>query len=354
MYQYWNLTLKRELMKVKSEFTRSRVSLLEFTRMPLTGAAPPGGASAAAANGAPAAIPHEVVWGPISKEEADACGAPAPCSAVLLSPLRTATAVTVMENVMAVFPQDVLPRATDTQETLVARLAASSFLDDGLVRKGGNQSRFIRLNKTNYAQARTLSWAEGASPGPAEWDEGGASSPFLLPFYRNPTRLTEDHAICSPWPAPVQALRDFCHQLAYPYLGPVSRAKKQDHVEVKIYYTMFKSKIGKHRDNFTSDQLYQYFSSGTHPFDPTSTAERAKRGQLQGSDFMIWTTGTSPMEWTISFPKNRSKHFVRKTAEYVVHPTFQCEVGNGTLLVFPCFSDFFFAHSAVFSPVAAQ
>ena len=341
-------------MKIKSEFTRSRVRPLEFTRMPLAGAAPPVGASATNASVASVPIPHEVVWGPISKEEADACGAPAPCSAVLLSPLRTATAVTVMESVMAAFPQDVLPLATDTQETLVARLAASSFLDDGLVRQGGNQSHFIRLNKTNYAQARTVSWAEGAPPGPVEWDEGGASQPFLLPFYRNPTRLTEDHAICSPWPAPVQALRDFCHQLAYPYLGPLSRANKQDHVEVKIYYTMFKSKIGKHRDNFTGDQLYQYFSTGTHPFDPASTAERAKRGQLQGSDFMIWTMGNAPMVWTVSFPRNRSRHCVRKTAEYVVHPTFQCEVGNGTLLVFPCFSDLFFAHSAEFSPVGLQ
>jgi hypothetical protein len=259
-----------------------------------------------------------------------------------------------MESVMAAFPQDVLPRASDTQETLIARLAASSFLDDGLVRQGGNQSRFIRLNTTNYAQARTVSWAEGAPSVPAVGDDGGAGQPLLLPFYRNPTRLTEDDAICSPWPAPVQALRDFCHQLAYPYLGPLSRAYKQDHLEVKIYYTIFKSKIGNHRDNFTGDQLYQYFSSGTHPFDPASTAKRAKRGQLQGSDFVIWTMGNAAMVWSVTFPEDRSKNCVRKTTEYVVHPTFQCEVGNGTLLVFPCFSDFFFAHGAVFSPACLE
>ena len=233
-------------------------------------------APTAVATHAPRAIAHEVVWGPISKEEADACRALAPCSAVLLSPLQTAAYPAVEQAVRAVIPQEILPRDSDTADSLRKRLAQSAFLDDGLVRKGGAGGRHIRLNTTDYAQARTVSWAEGPCAASQD-DEGGASESVLLPFYRNPTRLSDDDVICRPWPAAVQALRDFCHALAYPYMGELSRAHKQDHLEVKIYYTLFKSKIGKHRDNFTGEQLYDYLANGVHPFSPASTAARANR-----------------------------------------------------------------------------
>ena len=94
-------------------------------------------APTAVATHAPRAIAHEVVWGPISKEEADACRALAPCSAVLLSPLQTAAYAAVEQAVRAVIPQEILPHDSDTADSLRKRLAQSAFLDDGLVRKGG-------------------------------------------------------------------------------------------------------------------------------------------------------------------------------------------------------------------------
>ena len=74
-------------------------------------------ARTAVASQAPGAIAHEVVWGPVSKEEADACRALAPCSAVLLSPLRTAAYAAVEEAVRGVIPQEILPRDSDTADS---------------------------------------------------------------------------------------------------------------------------------------------------------------------------------------------------------------------------------------------
>ena len=294
-------------------------------------------------------IAHEVVWGPVRLEEARRCGAFVPCSSLLLAPVRNASMESLMHLALAAIPPEILPRENDTTYTLIPRLDQSSFLDDCLVRKGGFVGRSLqRLNATTYPQARTVSWAEPCEH--SVGDEGRADAGVLLPFYLNPNRVSAEHVKCRAWPLVIKNLRDFCHALALPYFGEFSRNNKHNHVELKIYYTLLKSHIGRHRDNFDSRQLFKYLDTGTSPFMASPASRRL--GQAMGSDVMIWTMGNAPMSLKLSFPAGKTKYAVQKTSEYILEPSFECECVDGTLFVFHCLDDLFFAHEAEFTPVA--
>ena len=100
--------------------------------------------------------PGEVVWGPIGIEEAAAAGSRMPSASVVLrgivdDQLRTA-ALSVVPREVLQWPED------DSVKSLISRLAASTFLEDSHVLKGGgNGKRYIRLNETSYAQPRRRS-----------------------------------------------------------------------------------------------------------------------------------------------------------------------------------------------------
>ena len=106
-------------------------------------------------------VEHELVWGPVSSDDAASAGSARPAASVVVKPtIAPAFAAAAMQCV----PADVLPRVGDTTESLVARLAASPFLDDAHVLNNGNGKRGragkrTRLNATSYPQPRRKSWS---------------------------------------------------------------------------------------------------------------------------------------------------------------------------------------------------
>ena len=106
--------------------------------------------------------PGEVVWGPIGIEDAAAAGSRMPSASVVLrgivdDQLRTAA--------LSAVPREVLQWPEDSVKNLISRLAASTFLEDSHVLKGGgNGKRYIRLNATGYAQPRRRSWSVLVAP----------------------------------------------------------------------------------------------------------------------------------------------------------------------------------------------
>ena len=101
-------------------------------------------------------LPFHRVWGPISQEASTSVGAEFATSSVLIEPLFEAE---VVDAAIATVPVDVLPLPCDTKETLTARIAASSFLEDSHVLKGGSGPQRVRLNATSYPQPRRRSWS---------------------------------------------------------------------------------------------------------------------------------------------------------------------------------------------------
>jgi hypothetical protein len=86
---------------------------------------------------------EELLWGPISPAVAWEAGSGFPASSILLKPSIDPE---LRAQVLAEVPPDVIPTCDDTVDSLVARLSASSFLEDSHVQMSGCLKRRVRLN----------------------------------------------------------------------------------------------------------------------------------------------------------------------------------------------------------------
>ena len=123
-----------------------------------------------------------VLWGPVTKQVADAIGVPTAVASVLLRPSSAkAEAAVRME---ALVPVNILPTTGDNPKSLVARLAESEYLHPKSVLSRGNgtgQRKYIDLNSTHYAQPRRVQW--GAPMKVRRPQDEHESSSVRLPCY---------------------------------------------------------------------------------------------------------------------------------------------------------------------------
>jgi hypothetical protein len=279
----------------------------------------------------PSFMNHKRLWGPILAAEAEACGALAPVASVLLEPTRLHS---VAQSVNALLPDALFPHASDTADSLASRLSASDFLDPIVVRDCGNGRRgLVPLNETKHAQPRRVSWS-------VTFSALGADGNPELQLLQYPHAYHQS-VHCRPMPMPVFNLGVELWRVAWPYLTEVCLQSPPDHCELLCYYTLFNSSMGRHRDNFSPQDLAEYFVSGK---DPRSGAKRA---QLADSNVLIWSVGNAPMTLHLSFP--RSIADAGKAKLYVKHPTLSFRLCGGTLFVFAPLDDLFFCHECCFS-----
>ena len=97
---------------------------------------------------------------------------------------------------------------------------------------------------------------------------------------------------------------------------------------------------GRHRDGFTSADLYAYYATGKDPF------EEDQWGQAKGTDVLIFTIGTAEMVMGLSFPVDKLSALDRAT--YIQPSALNIPLRPGTLLVFRPLDDLFFCHEVRF------
>ena len=271
------------------------------------------------------------LWGPVLATEAKACGALAPVASVLLRPTLLGS---VAQSVNALLPAALFPQASDTATTLASRLSESDFLDAIVVPEAGNGRRGeVLLNKTEYAQPRRVSWSVTF---PALGADG---QPELLLLQYPHAYHKSVH--CKPMPMPVFNLGVELWKVAWPYLTDDCQQSPPNHCELLCYYTLFKSSMGRHRDNFSPRDLAEYLTTGKDP------RNGAKRSQLADSNVLIWSVGNAPMTLHLSFPTSIAA--AGKAKDYVKHPTLSFQLCGGTLFVFAPLDDLFFCHECSFS-----
>ena len=106
-------------------------------------------------------------------------------------------------------------------------------------------------------------------------------------------------------PPAIDELVKFAAQLARPWLTTPSLARSPDSCELCIYYTAFESKIGRHRDNFSSRDLTTYL----HTKDP-SVLYRQRNSQLANSNVLIMSLGNAPMVLKLVHDVRHDAHVV--------------------------------------------
>ena len=277
------------------------------------------------------------VWGPVQEERARELGALAAASSVLLKP--THAPADLLSRVRDAVPSEVLPVAGDTADTLRDRLKTSAFLHDSWVLKKGNgKGGYVSLNSTKYSQPRRVRWSTPASQVSSDGDGDRLFRGLAYPHYY--TRSPLD-ATCEPMPDAIQELSRWCHGLAQPFLAPGSCRSAPNSVELCLYYTAFKSQMGRHRDNFVSSDLTTYLASR----DP-SILNTGQNSQVPNSNVLIWSMGDAPMVLQLSYPAYGRNAGDRTT--YKCHPEFSVPCDDGTLFVFSPLDDLFYAHQVRF------
>ena len=189
-------------------------------------------------------------WGPVPSFASRLAGGRFPTSSLMLVPyIPEPVRIAALNEI----PKDVLPCEGDTVRSLVARLSTSSFLEDSHVLRGGKGPGRVRLNSTSYPQPRRRSWSVVVEP-PHEDADGDHIS--ILFNYTAYGRLPSDwHARAMP--RAIWDLNLILWRASFPFLTEVSQRSPPTGCQLLLYYTLFQSCMGRHRDNYTSEQMME-------------------------------------------------------------------------------------------------
>ena len=312
-----------------------------------------GEAAAAREEPTPSVLPHARLWGPVLAAEAHSVGALTSAASVLIRPSDTCMNIwSMFARVRALLPEGIYPRSDDTAVTLARRLGESAFLDDIHFPRGGHgaHGRFVRLNATPYPQPRRVTGSEEAAAAHLVPSVGWVQPLYAYTQARRPPQDWR----CRPMPPELSKFKDELWRLALPYLGPVSARSPPNACQLMLYYVLFGSAIGRHRDNYCTADLLRALEPSLPGKDNLSfdghTASGDTNSQVVHSDVLVWSDGDS-MTLTLSFPPPHDPTANRD--DYVVHPEFRVRCGAGTLFVFRTPDDLFFCHEAAFDDAVA-
>ena len=128
-------------------------------------------------------LPAVRVWGPVPKEQAVGVGALAAASSVVLAPQQAP--VWLFNSLAALVPDEVLPRASDTAQTLRGRLQSSAFLHPirTMAKGHGRGGRYVELNATTYPQPRRVQWGTPTVPEHTDADGDRVVQCLCYPHY---------------------------------------------------------------------------------------------------------------------------------------------------------------------------
>lgn len=290
----------------------------------------------------------ELLWGPIAEADARDVGAHSPTATVLLRP---ALDQGIRARALAEIPVAMWSLPEDTASSLRDRIAASDFFEDSHVLKGGNgrgTGRRVRLNATTYPQPRRRSWSVTVK-GP-HVDEDGDVVQRLLNYTaagRNPSDWR-----AARMPRSVFELGATLWNVVLLLLTPACQRHPPTGCQLLGYYTLFRGRIPRHRDNYTTQHMIDAVEGRA---TVASLLEGSHHGgdansQMTGSNVLVWTEGDADMTFALSFFPDGDVTSNRQN--YVIHPTFCCALGSGTLLVFNPTDDLNFCHEAYFEPGA--
>ena len=120
----------------------------------------------------------------------------------------------------------------------------------------------------------------------------------LRPHRRGCLLLTHPDARVQPWCAALAALA------ALPHLCEESRCCPPTHCQLLLYYALFKSAMGRHRDNYTVKHLRTQLAGAES--EGTSTHAGMENSQTLGSEVLLYTEGNTPMDFALSFPPHHA------------------------------------------------
>ena len=116
-------------------------------------------------------------------------------------------------------------------------------------------------------------------------------------------------------------------------------------------YSLFHSRMGRHRDNFNCGDAADAFLRGKDVFAASAGHSVSATGcsQVPLSDVLVYSEGDMSMDVCLTFPLSLTEEDIMNRDSYVCHPKFRIPCGPGTLFVFSFIDDLHFCHEACIS-----
>lgn len=250
-------------------------------------------------------------------------------------------------------PDELVPRSEDTVDTLIERIGKCRFLDSINVMQPDFPHPWSRQGITNLNGCPNSMQPKRCSQSVVvkekheyQGNDGeGHGRPIWRLFNYTSCQRYEDDWRGRPMLWPTFALGLMLWVLAWPWLTPISRRNPPTHCQVLLYYWLLRANMGSHRDNSSSADVKR-FAEGQGLSGAGHSSGGAVNSQKVGSNVLVFTTGTAPMTFTLSFPPRDD--VLAKRKEYIVRPAFQMRCGTGTLSVLDPVDDLILTHGASF------
>ena len=176
-----------------------------------------------------------VVWS-VTAEDAASTGSLYHATSVLLYARvqENGSLSKLVAAVRALVPDDVIPRSSDTVDTLVARLSQSEWLDDIHFPVGGHGrgGRTTRLNSTPWRQPRRHTCSVEIDPECSPGDGGEAGDSVKQYFAYTQARRNPRDWRCRGMPYPLFQFVVYLWDVARPFLGAISAASPPTAVQM--------------------------------------------------------------------------------------------------------------------------
>ena len=285
----------------------------------------------------------EILWGPLTRAQALVDGCDHESRSTLL---RVELPYDVVRQASEHIPSALVPLKTDTRESLMARVASCVWLDQINVQYpaaaniNSSTTSMEALRKSYSVVVEDKHVYDGEAGGGGD---GKGEEVYTLFSYTQANRRPHDWR-GTPMPWAVFELGLHCWRAAWPHLALESRRAPPTHVQVMVYHWLRKAKVGQHRDNSWVKEREQRASGEVHA---PPTVAGSENSQAQNSSVMVFTTGTAPMVFTLAFAEHGAPLDCPRD-RYIIHPSFQMQLGHGTLSILDPIDDLFFTHGAQF------
>ena len=246
-------------------------------------------------------------------------------------------------GIATAIPDNLLPRPTDTPDSLRERLANSTFFDVLLFTRSGQLHQHSPTSKQCFRRHMA---ALTALPHVYTGRDGEGSNRSVITSYSYPLRQVQPDSERS------RPLREL-HQMfmcivwkhVYGYLTKVSQDRPPNGMHCLCYYTMLQHSMDKHKDNCTPEELESIVNG-----EFESSAPRPIRGtyasQIPGSSVIIFSRGNRPMTFKLWYTSRKNK----TAARHVTKSDIRCQfsMGDGWVTVLDPIDDVLMYHSVSF------
>ena len=254
----------------------------------------------------------------------------------------------IINMVCAEFPVEIIPKKTDTKDSLLQRLAECQYLDlafnhysDLPLTSNTGSKQAVRRTTGVVTQMPHVFFSELESG----TEEGIGRNVVSLKTYTH-AEIPPNLWTCRPMKKKEWAQMMAVWSVIWPWCSDYTREHPPTGCQVLIYHRLLDKKMNDHRDNFDGLAMRRLVE-GKNPMVENATVGGCPNSQAAGSSVIIFTRGNCPMSFVFKYT-NLGNTVTQSRKEYVTSPSYKMRMEDGWIAVMDPIDDLLMLHSVQF------